>query len=37
MEFMDRGDSELLYGFRTRKIRAFSLLIGLENLIILAV
>ena len=35
MEFMDREDGELLYGFRTWKIRAFSLLIRLENLIIL--
>lgn len=37
MEFMDREDGELVYGFGTRKIRAFSLLTGLENLIILAV
>lgn len=37
MELMEREDGELLCGFRTRKIRAFSLLIGLENLIILAV
>lgn len=37
MKFMNGEDGELLYGFRTRKIRAFSLLIGLENLIILAV
>lgn len=37
MEFMAGEDGELLYGFRIRKIRAFSLLVGLENLIILAV
>lgn len=35
MEFMDREDGELLYVFRTWKIRAFSLLVELENLIIL--
>lgn len=36
MEFINRDNGERLYGFRTWKIRAFSLLTGLENLIIFA-